>query len=332
MKSMIKRIVVPTDLERRIRESTGVVWRVERELTDGWFNTAYRVVTAEGDSAVVKMCPAPDAPVLRYERGVMGTEAMFYRRVASLSGFPTPELLHEGPDFLLISELPGEPWKNAVRQLPEGEKGKLMRQVGGIVAALHSVECEPGRFGCPAPQAALLAGDWPTAFLAMVEAILEDAERWRSPLGLPHSDVRGLVKAGTRALEEVRRPSLVHFDLWPGNLFVDPGSVSGGAPPRVTGVIDHERAFWGDPVADLVALQICGDVGPGSGFLAGYLENGGRLEYTPSVVHRLALYRLYFSLVLVVECGPRGYGGDHLEWCRAQLDASVETLRVLGGA
>ncbi|MFD7817718.1 phosphotransferase family protein [Streptomyces sp. NPDC059785] len=330
MKSTIKRSLTPADVEQRIREATGIDWRVECELTDGWFNSAYRVTADHGMSAVVKLGPAPDAPVLKYERGIMGTEADFYRRVTAHRKVPIPELLHAESDFLLISVLPGEPWNKAAARLPREAREKLLRRVGEIVADLHAIREGAGLFGCPAPEAGLLADDWPTAFTAMVEAILEDAERWRSPLGVSTDEVRARVEAGADALEEVRQPSLVHFDLWPGNIFVDGVSVPGD-PPRVSGIIDHERAFWGDPVAELVSLEICGDVGPGSDFLAGYLDGGGELEYTPAALRRLALYRLYFSLILVVECGPRGYRGDYVARCSARLDAAVDALRALDG-
>jgi aminoglycoside phosphotransferase (APT) family kinase protein len=54
-------------------------------------------------------------------------------------------------------------------------------------------------------------------------------------------EIRTLVVESGYALDEVTRPALIHFDLWPGNIFVD-GS-------RIVGLIDHERAFWGDPAA-----------------------------------------------------------------------------------
>ncbi|MCX4763637.1 aminoglycoside phosphotransferase family protein [Streptomyces sp. NBC_01275] len=329
MRSLIKRVLSPAAVEKRLLESTGVGWRVERELTDGWFNAAYLVVASDGSSAVVKISPAADASVLRYERGILDTEAMFYRRVTEWGGVPTPELLHVEPDFLLVSTLEGDPWSRVAERLPDGARGMLLREIGGVVARLHALTSDEGRFGCPAPQAGLSSRDWRTAFTAMVEAILEDAERWESPLGVTRAEVLGFLEAGANALDEVRRPSLVHFDLWPGNIFIATGSPSGGDAPRLVGIIDHERAFWGDPVAELVSLEICGDIGPGSDFLSGYIDGGGRLEFTPATLGRLALYRLYFCLILVVECGPRGYTAEHLAWCRAKLDAAVGELREL---
>lgn len=102
------------------------------------------------------------------------------------------------------------------------------------------------------------------------------------------------------------------------NVFIT-GTRRADGTPRVTGIIDHERAFWGDPAAELVSLEICGPAGPGSDLAAGYAEGGGQLSFTPALRRRLALYRLYFGLILVVECGPRGCTPEHVARCRARL-------------
>ncbi|MFC5661703.1 hypothetical protein ACFP3U_01760 [Kitasatospora misakiensis] len=39
---------------------------------------------------------------------------------------------------------------------------------------------------------------------------------------------------------------------------------------------------------------------------------------------------LALQLLLVVECAPRGYGGDHLAFCRRMLAEAVARLRALG--
>lgn len=295
--------------------------RLEAELTDGWFNTAYRVVLDDGRAAVVKLAPPADVPVLRYERGIMATEAMVYRRIAALPDVPAPELLRAGPDFLAISLLEGTPWDKAT-DLPKDTQRALRRELGAVTARLHTLTSE--EFGYPAVESALSAPDWKTAFTAMVDALLDDAERWRSDLqATTPAEIRSLVLAGGYALDEVTTPALIHFDLWPGNIFVD-GS-------RIVGLIDHERAFWGDPAAELVSLAFGGDTGPDSDLVRGYVEAGGVLDFTPAFRHRLALYQLYLSLLLVIECGPRGYTDqDHLAFCRRYLADNLARLRALG--
>ncbi|MBT1092612.1 aminoglycoside phosphotransferase family protein [Streptomyces sp. WAC 05379] len=330
MQSLTKRHLSPEDLDALLLGSLGSGCRLEAELTDGWFNTAYRVRLDDGRRAVVKVAPLPDTSVLRYERGILATEAMVYRRIAGLpgGGVPTPELLHAGEEFIAVSVLDGTPWDKAGDGLPASTQRALRRELGAVAARLHTLAPEDGRFGYPAAESALSAPDWRTAFTAMVEALLDDAERWRSPLGVPPADIRTLLAEGTDALDEVTEPRLVHSDLWPGNIFVDAGD--GDRRPRITGLIDHERAFWGDPAAELVSLAYGGPTGPDSDLVAGYTEAGGALDFTPALRHRLALYHLYLGLLLVVECGPRGYGPDHLAYCRRTLDDNLAGVRALG--
>ncbi|MFE7442335.1 phosphotransferase family protein [Streptomyces chartreusis] len=339
MQSLTKRHLSPEDLDALLLGSLGSGCRLEAELTDGWFNTAYRVRLDDGRRAVVKVAPLPDTSVLRYERGILATEAMVYRRIARLpgGGVPTPELLYAGEEFIAVSVLDGTPWDKAGDGLPASTQRALRRELGAVAARLHTLAPEDGRFGYPAAESALSAPDWRTAFTAMVDALLDDAERWRSPLGVPPADIRTLLAEGADALDEVTEPRLVHSDLWPGNIFVHvPGDAdrrpgdAGDARPRITGLIDHERAFWGDPAAELVSLAYGGPTGPDSDLVAGYTEAGGTLDFTPALRHRLALYHLYLGLLLVVECGPRGYGSDHLAYCRRTLDDNLAGVRALG--
>ncbi|MFC5661696.1 phosphotransferase family protein [Kitasatospora misakiensis] len=326
MQSRTKRHLTSAELDALLRGSAGLGCRLEHELTDGWFNSAYRVQLDDGRPAVVKLAPPADAPVLRYERGILGTEAMVYRRLAALpaGAVPGPELIHADEEFLVLSVLEGTPWDKAGAQLPPGAEPALRRELGAITARLHTLAPADGRFGYPAAESALSAADWRTAFTAMVEALLDDAAHWGSPLDLPPGDIRALVSDGGYALDQVTEPRLVHFDLWPGNIFVDPMG------HRITGLIDHERAFWGDPAAELVSLDFGGGTGPDSDLVAGYAEAGGSLDFTPALHHRLALYQLYLALLLVVECAPRGYEGDHLAFCRRLLVEAVARLRALG--
>ena len=66
-----------------------------------------------------------------------------------------------------------------------------------------------------------------------------------------------VLRAAAPALDEVTVPALVHFDLWPGNILVDRPA---DGPARIGGLIDGERMFWGDPLADLVSLALLDDI------------------------------------------------------------------------
>jgi hypothetical protein len=103
--------------------------------------------------------------------------------------------------------------------------------------------------------------------------------------------------------DRVEPPALVHTDLWPGNLFVDPGTLA------LTGVIDPERAVWGDPLLELAGADQTGRGPVPAALLAGYTQAGGVLARHPVGGARLLLYRMTMSLAMLVEMAPRGYSG-----------------------
>jgi aminoglycoside phosphotransferase (APT) family kinase protein len=320
MESLSKRRLDAAALDALLHHSLGQGGRLERELTGGMFNIAYRAQLSDGRTVLVKIAPPADLPVLRYERGILSTEAAVYRQLNSPTGarVPTPRLLHAGVDHLVLSWLDGSPWDQMEPHRPE----LLRRELGQLAALINAIPSPDGRFGYPAPESALQADDWPTAFSLMMAALLTDAERFRAELGAPAKELTALVAASQERLAEVAESRLVHFDLWPGNVFHD--------GTRITGLIDHERAFFGDPAAELVSLEFGGHVGEDSEVVAGYREAGGELEFTPGLAHRLALYRVYLGLILVIESEPRGYrtsNPEHYAWSREYLASHLDALR-----
>ncbi|MEU4761667.1 aminoglycoside phosphotransferase family protein [Actinosynnema sp. NPDC023794] len=274
--------------------------RVE-EIDGGTFNTAYRV--AAGDRRLVlKIAPPPEVAGLSYEHGLLATEAIFHR--AAADALPVPEVVHLDrdrdllpSDWLLLTELPGVNWHEHRDRV--GPKSALRGRLGAAVAGLHRVTGD----GFGYPQCGLVA-DWPTAFTAMLGAVLSDADRYGVDLPVPADRLRAMLHAARDALAEVVVPSLVHFDLWPGNVLVDPGTA------RVTGVVDGERAFFGDPLADMPSLALFGLVEEDQDFLAGYRGAGGRFEPTRTARQRLELYRCHLYTIMTVEAVPRGTTGS----------------------
>lgn len=121
-------------------------------------------------------------------------------------------------------------------------------------------------FGYPAEPFGRSTATWRQAFTAMADAVLDDAGRYRVRLSVPPDRVREMFAAAAGVLDDVVRPTLVPFDLWEGNLLLD-----GEAGARtLSGVIDGERMFWGDPVADFVLLALFGNVEDDADFLSSY--------------------------------------------------------------
>lgn len=265
-----------------------------RPLGGGTYNSVYRVSAAEGEF-VLKI--APDAqPGLAYERHLIRTEAMFCTLGSKVA--PVPEVVYADDTALLATCLPGEP----VFGRTDVDRPQVRRELATAVRALHEVT-GPG-FGYPQLG---LHGTWTEAFAGMFDAVREDAERYG--VDLP---ITGLSRHA-RAFDEVERPALVHFDLWDGNVLAGTG---------LTGIVDGERAFWGDPVAEFVSLALFGEIEDDSDFLTSY-----GFEFTDSARVRLAAYQAYLYSIMLTERVPRGSTDEGFE--RTIRDALTRALGVL---
>ncbi len=307
----------------------GEVTGLER-LTGGMFAQTFRATLADGTRVVAKTAPTATERLLTYEHDLLRTEAQVYRLGADRPALLLPRLLLTDfsrtavpSDVVVTSHLDGVPLTtlDVDGRQPPAVRDRVLPQLGALMARLHAVAGD--RFGYPNPGAGLQAGTWPEAFARMTGALLEDAARWGTEL--PAARVREALHRHRAALAEVRRPALVHTDLWAGNLFVDPRTVA------LTGVIDPERAVWGDPLLELAGADQVGRGPVPEPLLAGYADAGGRLALgTPAGDARLLLYRVYMSLVLLVEMAPRGYAGPaadaHRATCAANLDALLDAL------
>ncbi|MFI2318015.1 phosphotransferase [Streptomyces sp. CB00072] len=283
-------------------------------LTGGTYNTVTRVTLTDGRDWVVKT-PPPHTAALRYERDLLVNEVAFYTAAAQSGGAAAPRVVRSEPDpasptgaYLVMTARPGRPW-HEVGTAGAGDEPRLRAELGEAVGRLHSVT-GPAGFGYPAEPFGPLAATWRAAFTAMTEAVLADAETYRARLPYPVGHIRTVLADAAHVLDDVTRPALVHFDLWPGNLLVtgDPGARTIG------GIIDGERMFWGDPVADFVSLALFADIERDGDFLDGYARStGGAVEFTDSLRTRYALYRSYLYLIMLVETVPRAVGPEAAE-------------------
>lgn len=323
MRSITKPVLSEADIARLIRQSLGedAVVTGHEEFTDGYFNAAHAVRLADGREVVLKVAPDKGLTMLTYEVDLMHTEIEFFERAAT-ADVPLPRMWHADADagVMVMERLRGVSFEQAKQTMAAEHVLAVRHELGRIAAAVTAITGE--RFGYPRRDGRTCSSSWRESFLHFVDDILADVTATDRPLARPATEIRELVVRHAPLLDAVTAPALVHFDLWDGNVFV----LADGDGWQVEGIIDGERAFYGDPIAELVSLTSFVPEEQAATAVDGFL---GRPLTAPEQV-RLTLYRTYLWLILVAETAVRGYpekeNGELLAWAGERLAADLDAL------
>lgn len=251
----------------------------------GRFSDSFLCENAEG-RFVLRIAPPDSLLQLFYEYRMMRQEPHIHERVGLETSVPVPRILatdfsrqHIDRDFLVMEMLPGHP----MTELGPGAFTRALEELGAYVAQLHSVREEQNRFGyvgshnCMQPQ-----GDWRSAFIEMYSKLLDDItaiEVYDRPTA---EWALSLVHSHSPVFEHAETSRLCHGDLWVENILADEEG-------RVTGVLDFDRACWGDLEWDLAIADYCGMTRPE--FWRGYGRDDFRRSRAAKV--RRLFYLLY---------------------------------------
>ncbi|MGD0700151.1 MAG: aminoglycoside phosphotransferase family protein [Trebonia sp.] len=295
-----------------------------RGLTGGTFNAVHLVRLADGTGLVVKIPPGPDTPLLRYEQGILGTEALYYQLAGQCRDVTVPAVVAvdatgTAGGYLVMTQCPGSPWPELTPRPSGTVRAELRAELGREVARLHTITGTG--FGYPSLAVGPLRESWREAFADMVNAVLMDAERFGVTLPRSAAGVQDWFTARAGVLDEVTTPVLVHFDLWDGNILVE----SGSAGHRIGALIDAERAFWGDPLAEFVSLALFADIEQDPAFLDGYRAAGGAANFDFAARQRLSLYQAYLYLIMWVEAAPRQASRERRDWLYGRVFRPLAT-------
>ncbi len=163
---------------------------------------------------------------------------------ATLAADFTRELINR--DYLIQSFLPGVRARETIKTWAPSEVTGFWRSLGEILAMIHTVSATTfGRVIGPHHDS------WSQTMRACFLAVADGCDELR----LDSSDLRALANLtaeNASHLDQIVRAHLLHGDLIPGNVVVDPEHPHRG----VTAIFDCDRAWWGDPAADWTMLAV----------------------------------------------------------------------------
>ncbi len=256
-----------------------------RLLSGGMFNTTYVVDTRKNGKVVLRLGAVNRHLLMPFEQHLMEAEAEVYRRCREV-GIPVQDVLAldlsrtvVDRDYMIVRYLEGIPMSEA--DLDPDSYQKICATIGAEVAKLHSLSA--ARFGRIAD---VLHGAGYETWREAMEGELSDWETVGVPARvLEPEDLRRIHRAFEAIgplLDEIRTPSLVHNDLWKGNMLI---SKTDGTW-RLWAILDADRAIYADPDLEFSGCRIIHDE---PAFRAAY---GRVLSQSPEARLRRGLYHL----------------------------------------
>jgi aminoglycoside phosphotransferase (APT) family kinase protein len=281
-------------VRRHLPEADGPV--TFDRIRTGKFNTSY-YVRADGEDLVLRIAPPADAVFCFYERGMMKQEPDIHRLLLAETDVPVARIRafddsHEvlDRDVLLMERLPG----TALSDGPACDLDRILEQVGRCLARVHALTADAyGYLGAHRPMEP--QATWAEAFRVMWGKLIDDIATTGHYSAAEAERLVGLLDAHLAAFDRPVEASLLHMDIWSQNLLVD-------GEGRLSGIVDWDRALWGDPEIEFAVLDYCGISRPA--FWRGY---GRERDSSAEARLRGVFYFLYeLQKYIVIRHGRSG--------------------------
>ena len=255
-----------------------------RRIPTGKFNTSYYVETPE-EAFILRIAPQDDAGLLFYERGMMAQEPPLHALLRRKTDVPVARIVTfdnsrslVGRDYLIMEQLPGRP----LTELPLSpqQTATVQEQVGRYLRQMHRIRTT--KYGYLGPHRPMEPeGTWLAAFRVMWNKLLDDVVACGGYEPAEADFMRRLFDSYRYCFDREVSSCLLHMDVWHQNILVDEHC-------QVTGLLDMDRALWGDCEIEFAVLDYCGISEPS--FWDGY---GLRRDLSPDARIRGTFYVLY---------------------------------------
>jgi len=221
------------------------------EIESGRFNTTYKLDVDNLDTSILRIAPSPSLEIYIHEHYLLKRELSVYDFLSLISEYVpkvkfadfTKEIIDR--DYMILSFIDGQIWDSMQIKLFQQQNIDLWRQLIRISEKINQIENE--EFGFPEPYKR--ATSWKLVLVNILDKMIQDLHKYSLETYGP-KELLKLINKDNYYLNGISKAKLIHGDLWPKNVLIknDINSI------RIVGIIDWERAFWGDPRAEWIML------------------------------------------------------------------------------
>ncbi len=287
-----------------------------KELTEGLCNVAYLITLDNSLKTILKIAPKDKHTMLTNEINMMKAEIKAMQIALEQTEVPVAKVyLHDDTgsvcdsEYFFMEVLEGESYYSQKEKLSPEAKSQVDYEIGLIERNISSIRGERFAF--------LGDEEHGTEHLydlvhRMIEGILKDATAKEIIIGFTPEEILNELSKDRACFNEVVQPVFIHWDMWEGNIFLKDGHVSG--------VIDWERAMWGEILMDDRFRSHARNLD--------FLRGIGKLNFTKEEMQRIYWYDVFLYLTMMTEGAYREYEDDsQYQWVKPLFEASFAELQ-----
>lgn len=257
-----------------------------QKLSGGKFSTTY-LLNIEEQKYVLRVSPPDNYLLLFYERRMMRQEPDIHEKILSSINIPIPRILFYDftrniidRDYLIMEYLSGSTLADMQYKITKQAYNRCLYEWGAYIHELHTITTD--KYGYIGEHKPMIPQDrWDDAFSIMWRKLIDDIVGCGIYSDRERTFALKLLDRYLHLFPSHPKSSLLHMDIWVTNVLIDNKG-------KVTGIIDFDRACWGDCEIEYSIISYCGISQPP--FWEGY---GSYPEDTYESRIRFMFYTLY---------------------------------------
>ncbi|MDD5935348.1 MAG: phosphotransferase [Clostridiales bacterium] len=279
-----------------------------KELTEGMCNVAYCITYQDGSESILKIASKDKSGNTSNEINLMKAEVEAMSLVLQHCSFKVPKVQYydvsrticDG-DYFFMEKLWGDNFYFVKEKLSEKTISEIYEEIGKNSKELTCIQnSEFGFLGDEKRYHSLY-----DFVKLMLTNLISDAQKRKIDIVYDAATLINQLENDKSAFEKVQTASLVHWDLWEGNVFVKDGHISG--------IIDWERALWGEPFMD--------DRFRYHNKCEAFLKGFGKTSFSEDELKRIRWYDIILYLTMMIEVFYREYEDQgQYAWAREMLE------------